>query len=585
MIMTEAFDEQKWFSVLERFDTQMRSESLFNNPSRLLAMIEQEHRKRASGIINNPYHNCLASSCSMIPLNVTLYRRTWMAASGGPVSAEAAKGQIIPAARDSTLDDSFANERIHVCFVDSCEHLHRARDHGHGQGHGRDHGHAVAIPCSLGVACPHFSSYPTRDTYVFEKLFVCKQSGALHACGERCIQRFTSIGDRNRCVCPLSGLDLGTQFDTGGYMNAGPYSQGSMLMIGYGDTDIAPAAGASSRRDIAAHLQREQEDRHRFVIAYETIMDLLLSPQRQKIEFQNIMSTHEKMQNEVNRIARRRRPHPNFMTPPAVRAHWMLLLMKPRNHYFRVFPVAASMRAEIAMGMHHLSNNVPPRRPIIMQLARDEIAANQARIASLIGGVTPPAPHSQPPHRGGASSAGKVAVTSMIMEDKKGGGAGGGAGELGAAIFREYADENEQWRKNIAAMIETAARIVVLVYDNLAKFSDVFARQRMTLSSFRSLYIHIIYIMRTGHRVPVTMKTEANLEQSCNVTVIPKIDIMALLPSQIALGKFETVQRYVTNMRQYIVVQTELMHMYTAIVRAGGIWEMDVRPHEMGEGT
>lgn len=158
-------------------------ESYFNQPLKMLPLIEGVVRVECKELIVNDAHHCLHdNNCQLIPLAAQLFRLFL----GG-------------------------KETIHICLPLWCRH--RAPDH----------------VCTSPETCPHRFEYPAHDVYTYKALFMCDRIGRVHLCGIHCRSGFTDTVKGGLHTCPLTGIVLHSQL-------AGPLDNYQKQIVG-GDGD------------------------------------------------------------------------------------------------------------------------------------------------------------------------------------------------------------------------------------------------------------------------------------------------------------------------------------------------------------
>ena len=532
--MSAGADVARALEIHERVQQSIVERSLFTTPLNLLPDIERLHRAHAPGIIPNPNHMCINSNCSMLELKVRVYR--WRASSDStdysstPLSTtreivpvkgglRGASPPLAPPNPPSGLSnteaevssrdlakamlDSHAREYVHVCLEDSCEEK-RAWDSGR------------RVPTN-----PHARNYSAQDQFEFKDLWACSITGNVHACGNLCTQRYTTIGGEGLHVCPLTRVVLGTQLERDMF---GAHTQ-PMSALGSGDTDLMPTRGSVYRRDVASYIQLEQIAAHCLASVEAVVVELLTSPRRARAEFDAAMRSEQKRHDAILQVVRRKNPHSNFKSPIYARAVWKAMQLRANTDYFRTFSSPPSIEPYIATALHTFAAK-SGRRAALHPDSQARIRRNTARIHSLI-------------------TRGEAPLRPPL------GGLGG------------------------AATPPLVAKIVLCVYKNLERYIRAMDPDK-PFPSFRSLFLYILYFMRIGYRVPATFRRAANLEDSCNVVVIPRIDVLELLPPENTLGTYPVVAQLCSFSRSVVTIQKEIMAMYLRILRAGGIFDVAV---------
>jgi hypothetical protein len=528
--MSAGADVARALEIHERVQQSIVERSLFTTPLNLLPDIERLHRAHAPGIIPNPNHMCINSNCSMLELKVRVYRWRGSAFGDAPdysTTPLSKTREIVPVtssrqtppnsssglstSEPRTLDvaramlDSHAREYVHICLKDSCEEK-RAWDSGR----------RVATN-------PHARNYSAQDQFEFKDLWACSITGNVHACGNLCTQRYTTIGGEGLHVCPLTRVVLGTQLERDMF---GAHTQ-PMSALGSGDTDLMPTRGSVYRRDVASHIQLEQIAAHCLASVETVVVELLTSPRRARAEFDAAMRSEQKRHDAILQVVRRKNPHSNFKSPIYARAVWKAMQLRANTDYFRTFSPPASIQPYIATALHTFAAK-SGRRAALHPDSQARIRRNTARIQTLIKGTS---------------------ITTMPTQL---GGVRGGA-----------------------AAPPLIAKIVLCVYKNLERYIRAMDPDK-PFPSFRSLFLYILYFMRIGYRVPATFRRAANLEDSCNVVVIPRIDVLELLPPENTLGTYPVVAQLCSFSRSVVTIQKEIMAMYLRILRAGGIFDVAV---------
>lgn len=137
-------------------------------PARYMKHIEYEYGANHKNVTKDPLHVCnRRGKCVLKPLEVTIYRRK--------------KRNVMH------------EYEYHCCLRDICEHA-KAK-------------HVCA--CQPRESCPHFYKILRENTYKIQSLFVCEETGTLHACGENCTETSQNIPCRGMRVCPITNLVLG----------------------------------------------------------------------------------------------------------------------------------------------------------------------------------------------------------------------------------------------------------------------------------------------------------------------------------------------------------------------------------------
>jgi hypothetical protein len=544
--------------LLQKVQERIARHSIFNNPLELLPRIEYEYKisPAAAGIVNNPHHRCMENTCSMRGLPVRIMRITGVVTGGTGVACDPRENagrelMVINTRPASPPDDDdlsaeerarvermnffaapFMNERVHICLEDTCEHLHHPRPG----------------VCLLRGACPHAVSYPASDQYEFRDLFACDQSGNLHACGAFCRQRFSTLGGGGRHTCPLTGIDLGSELDRDMF---GPNAQ-PFLALGYGDCDIAPTGDNECRRDIHPLLQQEQITLHYHRIVRTVFLEIMMSDTRQRYEFETLMHSHERLRAELMKIVKKKKPHPNLVSPVMARAIWTAMRMRPAGPYFRVFHVTDSMLPSVAARLGRFAASCS-RRQELHPSTREHLLRNTLRVRALVMGRGEQAPPVPP-----------------LVEQPM--------ATMQVPVAQVSSDKG--WIPRMSETADLVARVVVRVYQLLEKHVRGLDANK-PFPSFKTLFVPIMYIMKIGHRVPSSLKSRGNLDDSCTVCVIPRMDIMGFLPHETMLPLFPSVVKHAQSNRSMVDIRTEIMSMYAALIRAGSIFDVQVELHEL----
>ena len=186
------------------------NESMFRQPKLFLPHIERIYKEHDKRLANNPHHMCASAGgkCGCRPLNVIIYRKNI----------------------DFLDRDTPDILRYHICIPELCKHTNSSHLCGGDEkllpilklfveegvvgsegvvGEEKRTERQLAVFDKY-VACPHSVAYSTKDTYVFENLFVCPVSGNIHACGLNCSVKFTDVKSGGQHVCPISAMVLGS---------------------------------------------------------------------------------------------------------------------------------------------------------------------------------------------------------------------------------------------------------------------------------------------------------------------------------------------------------------------------------------
>ena len=553
--MADDSDVVRAFEIHERVQQSIVEKSLFTTPLNLLPDIERLHRAHAPGIIPNPNHMCINSNCAMLELKVRIYR--WRVDTSAPMADTplSKTREIVPLRAKGGLGappnppsmmradteyegggigggqppliggappplevaramlEHHAHEYVHVCLEDSCEEK-RMWDSG------RRH-----------PSNPHARAYSTQDQFEFRDLWACSITGNVHACGNLCTQRYTTIGGEGLHVCPLTRMVLGTQLERDIF---GSNTQPTAA-LGSGDTDLMPTRGAVYRRDVASHIQLEQIAAHCLASVEAVVVELLTSPRRARSEFDIAMRGEQKRHDAILQVVRKKNPHSNFKSPIYARAVWKAMQLRSNSEYFKTFSPPTTIQPYIAGALHTFAIKTG-RRAALHPDSQARIRRNTARIHALMNG--------------GLRGAGAPPNPPSGFTHEIGGGLGGAPPPL-------------------------IAKIVLFVYKNLERYIRAMDPDK-PFPSFRSLFLYILYFMRIGYRVPATFRRAANLEDSCNVVVIPRIYVLELLPPENTLGSYSSVTQLCSFSRSVVTIQKEIMAMYLRILRAGGIFDVAV---------
>jgi hypothetical protein len=493
--------------------------SLFRSPQRMVLLVEEEYRRTARHLYSDPGHDCEARKCAVRPLAATVYRLrspAARAAAAGPPSASRALVPAAPAA--AVLDDSI----LHVCLEDCLHAAHRN-------------------VCPLGPACPHAVTPSRDDTYVFRDLFVCPAYGAVHACGAYCARVRTRHHLGGCHVCPITHVVLGAHIDPHLYAAEAPATGGSsdtLMAVGHrggGVTwEIARAA--------ATHVQeacREQQNR---ALARRLVLELIASPQRQILEFEQCLDARCARFDNAVQIAKR------YAAPrvPRLLAALNALRGAPRPPYFRKFRVRRALvayfaaQAERAATLHNMAPLLPPD-------ARRQIAANSARIRELLGVPPPPPPARTDPRR----------PLSGAAED----------------------EEVEYVRPGLLRAADLASRAVCRVYATLRAFADEHNRSTgaAPFQPFESIVVHLLYCMRQGHYVPVEGR---DAHAGAHVTVIPRMDLMAFLPPEDRIARFDLAS---STQRNFAASNTDIMRWFHLMAKRGRLHDARLELSDLDE--
>jgi hypothetical protein len=523
--------DDQLLSLIAGIDDLAAKETIFRNPSKALPFIEQIFRTRDHRVINSAHHVCRGGECVLERATAVLYRRR----SGipAPVSAPAARSSgPAPASTNmalvrmehqeyvdmSTVEGAAQSARFVEMFIQdrASELVHICVPHlciHLVAGHSCDH------------TCPHRVSYSPADTYTYPNLFVCTRTGNVHSCGVACRQRNTTLGHTGRHICPLTNIDLGSQLESNIII---PQTAQAPLAIGYVDNDAPLPRGRSVNKHLSAHDQGIQRRRYFLDVAQKVAYDLLCSRTRQTNEIALMRKHVSAFIHDVHGIVKRKpkagatRFSPVFRAlqtcyerwPAASTEYFSRFALNPDIRDYAQKQVAETVVQSNLSRASHLS--VARDHLFMTPKTRTDIDTYQRRIRDLVGCDPPP--------------------TNKYTE----------------------ADAREE-----AVLI---AKAVVALYENIVRFSGSFY-------PFKTIFVHLIYIMRYGHRIPVA---SGNLSTACSVVVIPRFPILELLPAENTLSSYASVREHACTMRSVNAVSKSVYEVFNKIAQCGAAYEYEI---------
>jgi hypothetical protein len=535
----ERIVEDQLFAI-SQIDESANIDTPWELPARLLPFAELEYCACNNSIIKDPKHWCHSSTskCKFAKLQIMVYRRR--------------------------LLDKAHNFEYHCCIEGLCKHTKA--------------GHTCDLPTG---SCPHMYRYISNDTKELKHIFVCVSSGTLHACGENCHELSADTPKRGMRVCSLTGMVLGALLVRDGedWEYTGSRRGGDQLLLEDGgdafsdagddqpdrtpivSTTPAPPSLKQWSPDKPAERRRyNRENGNNTSVTYVSdvtkliLRELIYSENRQRIELANVNSDHAITINKMKCVVKkqlkrkhalieidsaiensagdddtqcelmkhRHRSLPNTTELRGVDDVWPLTVWMnsyPNAPYFRHIPVLPSM--------------IPALTEMVKTMAENE----------LFGA------HDEMPSVRRQNELLEHIKDAYISKER-------------AMLDPKYADPESHFRQTTATVAASVERIWLNIRNNLPA-----ERKHYT---FNDCIISLLYLMKDGLILTCQFTHR-------DVTLIPKVPFMMLLPIETTLDKFSGISQYMKQSKNIRKQRSEIMRIFTEISQVRSLVDLEVR--------
>ncbi len=555
--------------AMAQIDSNADANTPWELPARLLPIAELEYCANNNSIIKDPKHWCRSSTstCKFVQLHITVYRRR--------------------------LPEKAHDFDYHCCIEGLCKHTKL--------------GHLCDHPPG---GCPHAFRYTRENTKEMQHIFACTSSGTLHACGENCHEQSAEAPKRGMRVCSLTGLVLGPVLLREGedWEYTGSRKTGDQLLLEDGgdagsdagdDVHERPTVPTSNTPPpmpipVASPQQQPKGNfRRRYgrncdggggsgsstattgtatttttttansnstvnvsEVTKMILRELIYSENRQRIEMSNVSSDHASTINKMKCVVKKqlKRKHTLLEIDSAIEDNagdddTQCELMKHRN---RCLPNTTDLRGvddvwPLTVWMNSYPNapyfSHIPILPCMVPVVAETVKAMAANELFLAHDEMPSVRRQQELLERIKDA---YIATERVMLDPK------------------YSEPETHFRQTTATISVAVERIWRNIRENIPP-----ERKHQTFA-FNDCVISLLYLMKDG-LVLTCQFTQRD------VTLIPKVPFMMLLPVETTLDKFSGISQYVKQSKNIRKQRSEIMRVFTDISQLRSLVDLEVK--------
>lgn len=538
-------------------------DDIFNNIAALYRLGEFEYKKQNQHrLVANPAHVC-TSACNLTPVNVVVYR--YVERSGGWYTER--------------------NISLHLCLVDTCEHIdprHRCEEQTYGM-------------------CPHMHRYIPQDIRKLKDFWVCNTTGNVHMCGELCTRSTIIHESEGNYVCALTGQV------TDKHVVPVEYYQNQQLLLAAGNEEpITMENGlgnALQKKGYQKLLTRQKVpsqtpvwDRHGDILLYHACVvavceQLFFSEERQMMEADNYLQAYERAYEEVVKSLRVRKMMDGGVNSALARFSKRLLAAqallgdaaqlhlhhKQFVHTIKVPAVLAMYQFKSPTNTYF--HNVPMMHTVNIYM-RDRLKVIDTKYAS-IGGANRLAnsliaPQMQPIL--------KMRREEMLNECE---GIRRRRDELLRHAIEDYRArhsieprkitkwDSPEWQTRMKNIKDIFSHCLVRIWVTMTRYNALSECGEGVNLSFKRCLLALLYMTRKTMSIS---DSDAPSGASEMVTVIPKIDFAMLLPPENQLDRFNLMPYSNSALsRKLTTTQTEIKNCMYSISHKGYLSNLQLR--------
>ena len=374
--------------------------------------------------------------------------------------------------------------------------------------------------CENPDKCPHRYSYSTIDTQLIRHLFYCNHSGKLHICGEKCNSRYTESVAGGQHVCPLTGVVLGSILQ-------GPLDDYTPLHLRLTDGNDGGDYGSSFAEEGGALMVLDKMIVCKRGSRQALSEEHLLIQREQMVErvFLDLMCSQRRQEDEINRILH-----------DYAKLDTDIARMSSRRN----------LRGNRLLAMSMFRSKRPKSMYFKIVPVIKDMQARVGRAMYTICGERP----------GPNEVAYKQRIASLLRKTPP-------------------IDQHQKNMKYMQHMAKLIARTTVTIYNKLVTAA---AGTEGSLI-FRNMFVFLMYMMRQGHSIP--MATNSSAGQTSVITVIPKMDIMLLLPPQRTLDQYDSVRNLAVLPRSNTLLLNTIMNIYNKAAQNHKLHDLEIDMQEI----
>jgi hypothetical protein len=539
----ERIIEDQLFAI-SQIDANADENTPWELPARLLPFAELEYCASNNSIIKDPKHWCRSSTskCSFVQLQITVYRRR--------------------------LPDKLHDFDYHCCIDGLCKHVKA--------------GHKCELPKG---SCPHAYRYNDNNKKELKHVFACTTSGTLHACGENCHETSAERPKSGMRVCSLTGMLLGPVLVRDGedWEYTGSKRTGDQLLLedgGDANSDAGdepperinnPSTIASPQPPQAVPKQispdklpnaRKRTGRdngnnsttHISDVTNLILRELIYSENRQRIELANVISDHANTINKMKCVVKKqlKRKHALTEIDSAIENNagdddTQCELMKHRH---RCLPNTTELRGvddvwPLTVWMNSYPNAPYFRHiPILPSMITPITETVRAMAANELFGA-----HDEMPSVRRQNELLENIKDTYIANER-------------AMLDPKYADPECHFRQTTATVTVAVER----VWRNIRNNTPAERKHH----AFNDYIISLLYLMKVG----LVLTCQFTHRE---VTLIPKVPFMMLLPIETTLDKFSGISQYVKQPKNIRKQRSEIMRIFTDIAQDRSLVDLEVK--------
>jgi hypothetical protein len=567
-------------------------DGMWENWKGFYGIAELQYKQSSETVINSPNHECIPGKCTLRLVPVVVYRY---------------RPDMMPSLFGIPKDDPLCTQ-YHVCFTQTCKHVNRF--------------HA----CPNMALCPHNVRDTTETTRVLPNFFVCNDTGNVHICGSRCSRSEMPDVHEGHYVCELTGMRT----------TVGVSTQNNFQALDHGSNPDNYKAIMDTNRLLAIDLPRSRMvnttvppwERESDIVLYRNAIEhiceeLLFSSRRQGIELDSISTGYARADAETRKALQRLQTKNyqcammNFVDPGTLRrvrriapdfrynselthtgnvcivvprALSVFAGFYPRTTYFHHVPLRPEVLPKMRAGMercaeldevYHVEHQslIPSEHCHHCQAARVKkrrfailrrLHRRQKRVR-LNEGLNRL-------HRAlddNGSDSDSESDSDVYIDDDD--------DEMSDDDDDEKPDDTQcawnrpEWKAFVTRTKKVAAALVLRVWANMYKYGVGWEPGREGLN-FRRVALPLLYMLREGFSPPLSQTGGVHPDtpsmQAPRITVVPRLDILTLLPQEKALRNYKLPDWSLGAGRTMMTVEKEIKGIYGRIARDGRLFEV-----------